>query len=96
MASLIDVRKGLSQVSPANGKSFTLAELQGFVCGYIEILRLNDGRVMFLNEEGKIDGLPVNHLANALAHEQTGIAHDDLIVGNVVICTPTEAGEEEE
>jgi Domain of unknown function (DUF3846) len=96
MASLIDTRKGLSQVHPANGKAFTLAELQGFVCGYIELLRLNDGRAMFLNEEGKIDGLPVNPLANAIAHEQSGIADDDYIVGNVVICSPTEAGEEEE
>jgi Domain of unknown function (DUF3846) len=83
-------------VEPASGKAFSLEELQGFVDGYIELLRLEDGRCMFLNEEGKLKHLPPNATANRLAHQLTGIADDDYIVGNVVICSPQEAGDNEE
>ncbi len=45
---------------------FSLEELQGFVGGYIELTRTNDGRDMYVNEEGKLNGLPYNHSASML------------------------------
>ena len=77
---------------PANGVYFTLEELQKGVGGYIEALYLHDGRVMFVNEDGKRLELPPNPLADMMAHQQTRIAENDHIVGDVIICTRAEAG----
>ena len=74
----------IEDVQPANGSDFSLEELQGYVEGYIEIVDLNDGRIMVVNEEGLNEGLPVNPLATAIFQERTGVA--DYIVGNVLIC----------
>ena len=82
-------------VSPANGKAFTLEEMQTFVGGDIEALRLSDGRVMWLNEEGKIIGLPYNAVADLMAHSLSGIAMWDDIRGNVLVATPEETGDGE-
>lgn len=83
-------------VAPANGKAFTLEEMQGFVGGYIEALPLRDGRVMWLNEEGKLIGLPYNAVADLMAHQLSGIAMWDDIRGNVLIASPEESGDGEE
>lgn len=80
-------------VSPANGKSFTLEELQKLVGGDIEPLALVGGDVMWLNENGKQDELPFNPVADFIAHRLTGIAWNDGIVGNVVIANREESGE---
>lgn len=96
MALWIRVNNGAvitEHVFPENGKSFTLEELQHFVGGYIEALKMNDGRIMWLNEEGKQDELPYNPVADLIAQKQTGIAWDDGIVGDVVIATKEESGE---
>lgn len=69
-------------VSPKNGTDFSLEELQGFVGGPIEIVRLpgtND--IMVLHEEGKLEGQPVNAKATRLYNNP-----NDCIVGNVLIC----------
>ena len=50
-------------VAPANGKKFTLKELQKFVGGYIELVPCAD-RVAYCNEEGRLNGLPPNALAS--------------------------------
>ena len=65
-----------------------LKNLQRMVGGFIETVPTNDGRVMVLNEEGKLYGLPYNASADALARGI--VADDDLIVGDVVICTDKE------
>lgn len=84
------------EVKPANGKRFTLEELQKFVGGYIEALGLHDGRVMWLNEEGKLDGLPLNAIATDMARRLSFLMPDDYILGDVLIATPAESGDEEE
>lgn len=91
MATLIPVEGPVREVAPAEGATFTLPELQGFVGGYIEALRLG-ARWVFLNEEGKLHGLPTNVRATALMRGR--IAADDWIVGDVILCSPMEAGEE--
>jgi len=96
MALWIKTDSQTETVTPQNGTRFTLEELQNFVGGYIEPLTLKDGSIMWLNEEGKLNQLPYNPMANRIAHEQTGIAWDDGIVGNVLIATRAESGDEEE
>lgn len=76
----------------AGNEGFTLAELQGIVGGYIEMVRLWDGRVMVVNEEGLLRGLPFNRDATTLYH--LGRVTTDPIVGDVLVCTRREAGYE--
>lgn len=63
--------------------------LQTAVGGHIEVLTLSNGRTMVLNEEGKINNLPWNDKATAMTRD-IGLAEDDYIAGNVVICEPGE------
>ena len=90
MATIIPARGPLREIVPANGRSFSLAELQAIVGGYLEALRAPDGRIVFLNEDGKRLQLPINYSATWLLRHQIGGDH---IVGDVVLCTEIEAGE---
>lgn len=47
------------EVRPANGIHWTLAELQSFVGGYVEVLRTVDGGFMAINELGKVVDPPL-------------------------------------
>ena len=40
------------KVSPKNGKDYKLKELQDIVDGYIEIVYLQNNKIMVVNEEG--------------------------------------------
>ncbi|QDP63905.1 MAG: hypothetical protein Unbinned3992contig1000_19 [Prokaryotic dsDNA virus sp.] len=55
----------------------TLEECQQAVGGLIEAVYLDDGRLMYVNENGLIVGLPVNEMASQIAGRH--------IVGDVVI-----------
>lgn len=104
MARLIKTNGAAFDVFPNNGKIFTLEELQGFVGGYIEFVRLdgaaNDkegllkNKVMCLNEEGKLEGLPENKTATLIA--EGCLFDDDYIAGDALLMSPSEIGEEEE
>lgn len=74
---------GRRKVTPSNGTDFSLEELQGFVGGYIEIIRLGDNRLIIVNEEGKILGLPKNTFVTKIIQSA---GRQDIIVGNVLIC----------
>lgn len=66
-----------------------LGHMQEIVGGYIEAVGL-DGMTMYINEDGKGLGLPINDAATELAFEDLAISHFDRIVGNAVIVnTPT-------
>lgn len=54
-----------------------LSVLQQLVDGYIEPVRITDGLVMIVNEEGKLKGLEPNFFIAAL---------DDTILGTAVFC----------
>ena len=71
-------------VSPKNGTDFSLEELQAIVGVYIEVLVLDGGEIMVVNEEGKLDGLPFNYSATSYLYEHS--RYLDLIVGNVLVC----------
>ena len=70
---------------PANGKQYTLEELQKAIGGgYIEIVRTRDNRLMVIDEEGKLKGFPVNPVATAMYR----YGPEDPIVGDVLVCDP--------
>ena len=69
-------------IMPKDGKFFSLKEMQSIVDGHIEIVYLQDGRLMIVNEEGKLDGLNPNP-------EATKLYMHDYIVGDVLV-TPRE------
>lgn len=68
---------------PANGRHYTLEEMQKAIGGgWIEIVHTKDGRLMVLDEEGKLKGFPVNLVATALYI----YGSQDPIVGDVLLC----------
>lgn len=71
------------EISPRNGRYYTLEELQGFVGGLIELVHSKDGgSVMVVNENGKLEGLAPNVWGTNWANEQ-GLV--DYIVGDVAV-----------
>lgn len=75
---------GTQVIHPSNVKP-DLEFLQGQVGGYIELVTL-DGAQLFVNEEGKIKGLPVNLQATEVFHFGGGNP-EDYIVGDAVVVT---------
>ena len=62
----------------------TFLELaQKTVGGWIQLVRLGDKGDLYLNEEGKLEGLEQNPTATALYSEEYGL--NDFIVGDVII-----------
>ena len=66
----------------------TYDEMVDVVGGYIEGVYL-DGATAYVNEEGKLEGLPknmsMNTYATNLAHAHNAIYSDDWIAGNMLI-----------
>ena len=98
MAILIKANRVVEKVLPKNKKTFTLAELQEYVGGYIEIVPIEKvphfymrDALMVVNEEGKLNGLPINIIATDIyLYNHTGIMGVDTIVGDVLICKSKE------
>lgn len=59
--------------------------LRGIVGGNIEAVDLEPDVTLYLNEEGKLVGLPLNPLASRLAHHHGAIYSDDDVRGPVAI-----------
>jgi len=64
-----------------SGATWSLAELQTLVGGYIEVVRTVDDRFMVINELGKLKGLELNIPATRLYK----YGRRDVIVGNAVV-----------
>lgn len=92
MATFIEWTGKETEVRPAiPERGFALEELYKLIgCELVEIVSLEDGRLMVMDEEGKLKlpRLPVNVRATKLfqAGRPTGLA----IVGNVLIGCPGE------
>ena len=72
------------ETQPNNGSTFELEELQEVVGDYIEIVRLNDGRIIIVNEDGLSLNLPVNiEATNILRRDHSTTEY---IVGNAIVC----------
>lgn len=63
--------------------------LKGAVGGWVELIS-NRRWSAYCNEEGKLQGLPVNAIATSLAH-QIGWPVGDRLVGTVVFLGPVDA-----
>ena len=83
MAKIYKSNGEIIEISPKNGKAFSLKELKEIVGGYIEIIDLDDA-YMVINEEGKLLDLPFNLSATRIYQHFTRIG--DYIVGDVLIC----------
>ena len=57
------------EVLPNDGKKFSLSELQGFVGGNIELVPRSEPHA-YCNEEGTLDGLPINLEASKVFNSQ--------------------------
>ena len=89
MATLYNADGSTVKVSPANGRAFTLAELQALVGGFIELVPGTAQRPALCNEEGRLARLPFNDEAS----RRFGMD----LVGNVVECdTRIESGDDGE
>lgn len=67
---------------------FELEELQEIVKGYIEIIDLDHGKIMVINDEGKLLELPVNKEATKMYRSFYNTY--DFIVGDVLVCEDEE------
>lgn len=74
----------IENVMPQKGKHFSLKEMQEIVGGYIEILDLRNGKIIILNEEGKLENLPYNLEATVMY--RSAYLTSDFIVGDVLVC----------
>ena len=83
---LITPEASVTEFVPANGRDFTLEELQKGVDGCIEIIDLTEKTIMVVNEDGKAQRLEPNSAATVLAKALGAIAMNDFIVGNALMC----------
>lgn len=105
MATWYKTDGSVSTVVPADGKAFTLDELRKFVGDergdIVQFVPLANGESMVINDEGKLIGLPKNEIATAVWKKAYPISqyphnNDELIVGNALVATEKELGNEEE
>lgn len=83
-AKIVYPDKDSEDYTPKNGTTFELEEMQEIVGGYIEIIRLNDGRIIVVNEDGLNLNLPVNiEATNILRRDHSTTQY---IVGNSIVC----------
>ena len=85
MTEIIKTNGTRYPVQPANGTHFTLGELQTIVGGCIELVELDGDTTMVVNEEGKLEDLPLNLEATGMFRSHYPDS-DDFIVGDVLVC----------
>lgn len=89
MATLIKTTGETITINPANGIDFKLDELQKYVGGYIEMVNLQNGEILVINEDGK-EVEDMNEKATDIAHNNHAIFSSDYIAGDVVLCKDEE------
>ena len=83
-AKIIYTDKEAEDYTPKNGKTFELDELQGIVDGNFEIVRLRDGRIIIVDEDGKSKDKAVNIPATNIMRRDHYTT--DYIVGTAIVC----------
>ena len=83
-AKIIYTDKGAEDYTPKNGKTFGKTEMYGIVEGYIDIIRLNDGRVIVVDSQGKALNKAVNIPATNILRRDHYTT--DYIVGTAIVC----------
>lgn len=92
MATIYFTDRTAKIISPANDYKFTLEEVQEIVGGYIEVIELNNGTTMFINEDGLLINLEYNSKATELVvkYSYNLFLDDEGIVGTVLVCNNNE------
>jgi hypothetical protein len=76
----------ITVVEPVNGRDFKLAELyQHTQSTTVQMIDMPDGRVMWMDEEGKLTGKEPNPTATALVAKW--LLPGDYIAGHALVCT---------
>lgn len=88
MAKIIKANGEIKNISDID--KFNLNFLKGVVGGWIEVVYLDNGDLMVVNEEGKLLGLPINHQATNIVHSMCKYLQHDTIVGDVLVCKSTQ------
>ena len=83
-AKIIYTDKEAEDYTPKNGKTFGKTEMCGIVEGYIDIIRLNDGRVIIVDSQGKALNKAVNIPATNILRRDHYTT--DYIVGTAIVC----------
>ena len=83
-AKIIYTDKEAEDYTPKNGKTFALTEMQEIIGGYVEPIRLNDGRMIIVDEDGKSKCKAVNIPATNILRRDHYTT--DYIVGNAIVC----------
>ena len=83
-AKIIYTDKEAEDYTPKNGKTFELTEMQEIVGGYVEPIRLNDGRMIIVDEDGRSKGKAVNIPATNILRRDHFTT--DYIVGTAIVC----------
>ena len=83
-AKIIYTDKEAEDYTPKNGKTFALTEMQEIIGGYVEPIRLNDGRIIIVDEEGKSKDKAVNIPATNILRRDHFTT--DYIVGTAIVC----------
>jgi hypothetical protein len=68
----------------------SFCEARGLVCNYDpnamgEVVRLNNGELFLIDEEGKLKNYAINKIATSLAHLNEAIYPHDCIVGDALL-----------
>lgn len=83
MAKLLKTDGTSIEITPANGTDFSFAECYPLLdCSTIQIVETSDGRILLIDEEGKLADKPVNGPATALYI----FGSQDPIVGHAIVC----------
>jgi len=88
MATLLNVDGSRQIVHPASPPHFTLEELQTLVGGYIEVVSLEQGKMLIINEDGKFIDMEYNEQA-------TKRAQGYLFLGDYIVGPAVEISEQE-
>jgi hypothetical protein len=71
-------------------KVSSFVEARGMVCNYdpngiAEVVRLNNGSLFLIDEEGKLKNYPINKTVTSIAHLNEVIYPHDCIVGDALL-----------
>ena len=83
-AKIIYTDKEAEDYTPKNGKTFGKTEMCGIVEGFIDIIRLNDGRVIIVDSQGKALNKAVNIPATNILRRDHFTTN--YIVGTAIVC----------
>lgn len=89
MAKLYKTNGEVVEITPADGKKFTLEEAQKYVNGYVELVRLKYGEQLICNEEAICLDMPYNNKATEVLAESYGESCRGLY-GDIIHCLKKE------